>query len=56
MAVMRKFSGKVYKYRGSDTRLFEIREQAAKLRKQGLKVRIVRTGKGLNRLYTMYVR
>ena len=56
MAVTRKFGGKVYKYRGSDVRLFEIREQANKLRKQGLLVRVVKTGKGKNRLYTLYVR
>ena len=56
MALTRKFDGKIYRYAGSDRRKFEIKEQAGKMKKQGKLVRIVKTGKGLDTLYTLYVR
>ena len=56
MAVTRRFNGKIYRYAGSDKREFEIKEQAGKLRKRGKSVRIAKTGKGLDTLYTLYVR
>jgi len=56
MALFRIYDGKKYKYQGSESRKFEAKRHAAYFRKQGKLVRIARTGKGINTLYTLYVR
>ena len=56
MAVVRKFDGKSYRYSGCGRHKLKIQELASRLRKQGKLVRIARTGKGLNTVYTLYVR
>ena len=56
MALFRIYEGKKYKYEGSERRKVEANKLAAKLRKRGKLVRIAKTGKGINTLYTLYSR
>lgn len=56
MAITRKFNGKVYSYRGSDVRKAALKESARFHRKHGYSARVVKTGKGRNTLYTLYIR
>ena len=56
MALIRKFNGKQYRYRGSSRRKVGIKADASKVRERGKLARVVKTGKGPNTLYTLYVR